>query len=51
MYSTISNKINLDKQIRMHLTISSDTFFKNYFGHGIKKTTNFIAFLDSPLVV
>jgi hypothetical protein len=33
---------------RMHLPVSSDTLFKNYFVHGIRKTTHFIAFLDTP---
>jgi hypothetical protein len=33
---------------RMHLMVSSDTFFKKYFGRGIRKTTYIIAFLDTP---
>jgi hypothetical protein len=36
---------------RMHLTVSSDNFFKNYFGHVIRKITHFIEFFGCSLFV
>ncbi len=35
----------------MHLTVSSDNFFKNYFGHVIRKITHFIEFFGCSLFV